>query len=61
MVKNGGCPSRGPGFSSQQPHGSSHLSVPSLLGDLTPSDIHIDKSPMHIKINVKIIRGRKLA
>jgi hypothetical protein len=36
-VKSTGCFSRGPGFNSQHPHGSSKLSITSVPGDLTPS------------------------
>ena len=34
------CSSRGPGFNSQHPHGSSQLSVAPIPGDLTPSYQH---------------------
>ena len=37
VVKSTGCSSRGPGFSSQYPHGSLQLSVTSLPEDLTLS------------------------
>jgi hypothetical protein len=36
VVKNTGCSSRVPRFTSQHPHGRSHLSVTPVLGDLTP-------------------------
>jgi hypothetical protein len=37
MVKSTGCSSRGPGVNSQDPHGSSELSITSITGDLTSS------------------------
>jgi hypothetical protein len=37
VVKSTGCPSRGPGFNSQHPHGGSQVSVSPVPGDLTPS------------------------
>ena len=37
MVKSTSCSSRGLGFNSQHPHGSSQLSVTPVPGDLTPS------------------------
>jgi hypothetical protein len=37
VIKSTNCSSRGPGFDSQQPHGSSHLSVTPVAGNLTPS------------------------
>jgi hypothetical protein len=33
VVKSTGCTCRGPGFNSQHPHDSLHLSVTSVLGD----------------------------
>lgn len=36
VVKSTSCSSRGPGFISQNLHGSSYLSVPLVPGDLTP-------------------------
>lgn len=37
MVKNIGCPSRGPGFDFQHPHDSPGVSVMPVPGDLMPS------------------------
>lgn len=51
-VKNIGCFSKGPRFNSKNPHGSSKLSVTTVLRIQYPHlDIHADKIPMHIKIN----------
>jgi hypothetical protein len=48
-----GCSSRGPGFNSQHPHGSSQLSVTPVPADPTPSHRHklpdAGKTSMHIK------------
>jgi hypothetical protein len=48
-----GCSSRGPRFNSQHPHGSSQLTVTPALEDLTPSHIHVVKSPKHKKFKNK--------
>jgi hypothetical protein len=39
-VKSTTCSSRGPGFNSQYPQGSSQLSITPVSGDLTPSHRH---------------------
>jgi hypothetical protein len=45
-------PPRGPGFSSQQPHGSCQLSVTPVPRDPVPStDIYAGETPVYIKIN----------
>ena len=57
VVKSIGCSSRGPRFNSQQPHGSSQLSLTLIPGDLTPSHRHTYavKTPMYtIKNKLKI-------
>jgi hypothetical protein len=54
-VKNTDYSSRGPGFNSQHPHGSSQLSVTPVPGDLTPSHRHTstqNNSAHEIKKNV---------
>lgn len=54
MAKSTGCSSRRPRFSSQNTHGSSQLSVPLVLEDLTPPHRHKCRQNINayeIKIN----------
>ena len=48
-VKSTGYSSGGAGFNSQHSHGSSYLAVAPILGYLAPSNIHLGKTPKHIK------------
>lgn len=43
-AKSTGCPSGGPWFSFQNPHGSSQMSITVVPGDLTPSYRHTCKT-----------------
>lgn len=51
-VKSTGYSSGGAGFNSQHSHGSSYLAVAPILGYLAPSNIHLGKTPKHIKYNI---------
>ena len=54
-VKSTSCSSRRPGFNSQHLHGSSHLSIKSVPGGLTPSHRHTHRQNTNvhkIKINI---------
>ena len=52
------CPSRGPRFNSQHPHGSSQLSVNPVPGSLTPSHRHTyrNTNAHKIKINKSFLK-----
>jgi hypothetical protein len=55
-VKNTGCSSKGPGFNSQHPRGSSHLPVTPVPGDLMPSHRQTRRQNTNahkVKINYK--------
>jgi hypothetical protein len=51
VVKSTDCCTRGLGFNSKHPHGSSQLSVSPAAKDLALTNMHTGKTSIHTKIN----------
>jgi hypothetical protein len=54
VVQNVGCSSRGRGFKSQQPYGSSQPSVTQVPEDLISLQIYVGQIAMHNKVNKSV-------